>query len=196
MALPGFVVLLAARAVLGPSVWFAMLVFGVLLAPAYYRLVFAAVTAVRIELYVDAARVAGLSDVRIISRHILSVVRAPIIIQTAILTGIAIGVQSGLEFLGLGDLSVPTWGGMLNDAFTNIYKAPAAHALAVARDRADLYLAHAARQRDARRARARRRGPPQAPPRRRDRDRLDRGRHHGGLGQRHRRDRGPRRGRR
>ena len=124
MALPGFVVLLAARAIIGPSVWYAMLVLGVLLAPAYYRLVFAAVTAVRSELYVDAARVAGLSDVRIISRHILSVVRAPIIIQTAILTGIAIGVQSGLEFLGLGDRSVPTWGGMLNDAFTNIYKAP------------------------------------------------------------------------
>ena len=124
MALPGFVVLLAARTILGPSVWLAMLVFGVLLAPAYYRLVFAAVTAVRSELYVDAARVAGLSDVRIISRHILSVVRAPIVIQTAILTGIAIGVQSGLEFLGLGDRTVPTWGGMLNDAFANIYKAP------------------------------------------------------------------------
>jgi len=124
MALPGIVVLIAARAVLGPSVWMAMLVFGVLLAPAYYRLVFASVTAVRSELYVDAARVAGLSDVRIISRHILSVVRAPIIIQTAILTGIAIGVQSGLEFIGLGDRTVPTWGGMLNDAFTKIYQAP------------------------------------------------------------------------
>ena len=82
MALPGIVVLLAARAVLGPSVWWAMLIFGVILAPAYYRLVYAAVSAVRSELYVDAARVSGLSDLRIIGRHILSVVRAPIIIQT------------------------------------------------------------------------------------------------------------------
>ncbi|MBU4464261.1 MAG: dipeptide/oligopeptide/nickel ABC transporter permease/ATP-binding protein [Actinobacteria bacterium] len=124
MALPGIVVLLAARAVLGPSVWLSMLIFGVLLAPAFYRLVYAAVTAVRSELYVDAARVSGLSDISIIGRHILSVVRAPIIIQSAIIAGIAIAIQSGLEFLGLGDTSVPTWGSMLSDAFTAIYKQP------------------------------------------------------------------------
>ncbi|MHA7299475.1 dipeptide/oligopeptide/nickel ABC transporter permease/ATP-binding protein [Pseudarthrobacter sp. MDT3-1] len=124
MALPAMVVLLAARAVLGPSVWLAMMVFGILLSPAYFRLVYAAVTAIRHELYIDAARVSGLSDFRIISRHIPSVIRAPIIIQSAIIAGIAIAIQSGLEFLGLGDASVPTWGQMLNDAFTNIYKAP------------------------------------------------------------------------
>ncbi len=124
MALPGIVVLLAVRAVVGPSVWIAMFTFGILLAPAYYRLVYAAVTAVRSELYVDAAKVSGLGDGRIISRHILSVVRAPIIIQSAIIAGIAIAIQSGLEFLGLGDTSVPTWGGMLSDGFANIYKEP------------------------------------------------------------------------
>lgn len=124
MALPGMVVLLAARAVVGPSVWLAMLVFGILLSPSYFRLVYAAVTAVRHELYIDAARVSGLSDLRIIGRHIPSVIRAPIIIHSAIIAGIAIAIQSGLEFLGLGDASVPTWGQMLNDAFTNMYKAP------------------------------------------------------------------------
>ncbi len=124
MALPAMVVLLAARTALGPSVWLSMLIFGVLLSPAYFRLVFASVTAVRAELYVDAARVSGLSDVRIIGRHVLSVVRAPIIIQSAIIAGIAIAIQSGLEFLGLGDSSVPTWGAMLNDGFKSIYKQP------------------------------------------------------------------------
>lgn len=124
MALPGIVVLLAARSVLGPSVWLSMLIFGILLSPSFYRLVYAAVTAVRSELYVDAARVSGLSDTRIIGRHILAVVRAPIIIQSAIILGIAIAIQSGLEFLGIGDTSVPTWGGMLNDAFQKIYQAP------------------------------------------------------------------------
>ncbi|MBB2975850.1 ABC-type dipeptide/oligopeptide/nickel transport system ATPase component/ABC-type dipeptide/oligopeptide/nickel transport system permease subunit [Microbacterium endophyticum] len=124
MALPGIVVLLAVQAVVGPSVWIAMLVFGVLISPAYFRLVYASVNAVREELYVDAARVAGLSDMRIIGRHVLSVVRAPIIIQSAIVAGITIAIQAGLEFLGLGDLSVPTWGQMLNDAFKNIYKEP------------------------------------------------------------------------
>jgi peptide/nickel transport system permease protein len=124
MALPGIVVLIAARAVLGPSGWWSMFIFGIILSTAYYRLVYAAVVGVRSELYVDAARVSGLSDMRIIGRHILSVVRAPIIIQTAIIAGIAIGIQSGLEFLGLGDMSVPTWGSMLNDGFANIYRAP------------------------------------------------------------------------
>ena len=124
MALPAVTVLLAARAALGPSVWWSMAIFGVLLSPAFYRLVHTSVNAVRHELFVDAARVSGLSDARIIGRHILSVVRAPIIIQSSIVLGIAIAVQSGLEFLGLGDLSVPTWGSMLNDGFVNIYRAP------------------------------------------------------------------------
>ncbi|WP_237280186.1 dipeptide/oligopeptide/nickel ABC transporter permease/ATP-binding protein [Subtercola vilae] len=124
MALPGFVVLLAARAVLGPSMWLAMGIFGVLISPAFFRLVYASVSAVRNELYVDAARVSGLSDARIIARHIFTVVRAPIIIQAAMITGIAIAIQAGLEFLGLGDTNVPSWGSMLNDGFANIYKNP------------------------------------------------------------------------
>ncbi|MET0780643.1 MAG: dipeptide/oligopeptide/nickel ABC transporter permease/ATP-binding protein [Microbacterium sp.] len=124
MALPALVILLAARAAIGPSVWASMFIFGIVLAPAYFRLVYTMVTSVRSELYVDAARVSGLSDLRIISRHVLSVVRAPIIIQTAVVAIIAIAIQSGLEFLGLGDTSVPTWGGMLQDAFTKIYVAP------------------------------------------------------------------------
>lgn len=124
MALPGIVVLLAARAVLGPSLWMAMAVFGVLLSPAFYRLVYTAVVNVRGELFVDAARVSGVGDMSIIGRHILSVVRAPIIIQFAFVLGIAIAIQAGLDFLGLGDTSVPTWGNMLNDAFARMYKSP------------------------------------------------------------------------
>jgi peptide/nickel transport system permease protein len=124
MALPGLVVLLASMAVIGPTMWGAMTIFGVLMSPAYYRLVYTTVRGVRNELYVDAARVSGLSDVRIIARHILGVVRAPIIIQTAIIASIAIAIQSGIEFLGLGDKDTPSWGAMLNDAFRQIYDAP------------------------------------------------------------------------
>ncbi|MFD3443860.1 dipeptide/oligopeptide/nickel ABC transporter permease/ATP-binding protein [Microbacteriaceae bacterium 4G12] len=123
-ALPGIVVLLAARAVVGPSIWLIMAVFGVILSPAFYRLTHAAVVGVRNELFVDAARVAGVGDASIIGRHILSVVRAPIIIQAALLAGIGIAVQSGLDFLGLGDTNVPTWGQMLSDAFSRMYQAP------------------------------------------------------------------------
>jgi peptide/nickel transport system permease protein len=124
MALPAIVVLLAARTVLGPSPYTTMLVFGVLVFPAFYRVVSAAVSGVRQELYVDAARVSGLSDTRIITRHVLTVVRAPAIILAAGIAGIAITVQAGLDFLGLGDPQRPSWGGMLNDAFAAIYREP------------------------------------------------------------------------
>ena len=124
MSLPGIIVLLSVRAAFGPTVWITMIVFGVLISPGYFRLTRTAVQSVRGELYVDAARVAGLSDVRIISRHIMSVVRAPLIIQTAMVAGVAIAVQSGLEFLGLGDPQQATWGVMLSDGFENIYVAP------------------------------------------------------------------------
>ena len=107
MALPGIVVLLAARAVLGPSFWTVMIIFGVLLAPAFYRLVYAAVSGVRNELFVDAARVSGVSDCRIIARHILTVVRAPIIMQAPMVFAIAIAVEVGLDFLGFGDQRFP-----------------------------------------------------------------------------------------
>ncbi|WP_394525530.1 dipeptide/oligopeptide/nickel ABC transporter permease/ATP-binding protein [Paenarthrobacter nicotinovorans] len=124
MAVPGMIVLLAAASVLGRSMWLSMVILGVLISPAFYRLVYTTVRGVREELFVDAARVAGLTDRRIISRHILVVVRAPIVIQAAMVTGIAIAIQAGLDFLGLGDSSIPTWGSMLNDAFTKIYTNP------------------------------------------------------------------------
>lgn len=124
MALPGIIVLLTVRAAFGPSVWISMIAFGILISPGYFRLTRTAVQSVRNELYVDAARVAGLSDWAIISRHIFSVVRAPIIIQTAIVCGVAISIQSGLEFLGLGDPSVATWGVMLSEGFKNVYLNP------------------------------------------------------------------------
>src|SRR5690606_21167838 len=124
MALPGIIVLLAVSAVVGPSVWLAMAIFGVMLAPAYFRIVRASVLAVRGELYVDAAVVAGLSDSRILFRHVLAVVRAPILIQGARLAVIAIAIQAGLEFLGIGDVTVPSWGGMLNEGFRRVYDTP------------------------------------------------------------------------
>ena len=125
MALPGMVVLLAARAVLGPSVW---IVDAHLRLPARPGLLPA-------RLHDRSPRCgrsststphasSGLSDLRIIGRHVLSVVRAPIIIQTAIVAGhrdrdpVRAGVPRSRRH------SVPTWGGMLNDAFTKIYKAP------------------------------------------------------------------------
>jgi peptide/nickel transport system permease protein len=124
MALPAIIVLLVVLAQFGRSTALAMAVFGVIIAPGVFRLVRASVLAVREELFVDAARVAGLSDARIMRRHVLPVVVPPTVIQVSQLLGIAIVIQAGLEFLGLGSANQASWGGMLSDAFQNIYSQP------------------------------------------------------------------------
>lgn len=123
-ALPGIVVLLTAASVLGNSMWLAMFIFGLLLSPLYFRLVYATTRSVRSELFVDAARVSGLGNVRIIGRHVLSAVRAPIVIQTGLVASIAVGIQAALMFLGMGDGSSITWGALLQQGFNQMYEQP------------------------------------------------------------------------
>lgn len=121
MSLPSIVLLIALFALTGPNVMVAMAVFGVLVAPTYYRLVRGVVLGVRNELYVDAAKVVGLTDQRIIGRHVLWAVRAPVIIQSSFVAAAGIAIQAGVEFLGLGDPAQPSWGGTLQIANSNIY---------------------------------------------------------------------------
>jgi peptide/nickel transport system permease protein len=124
LALPGVVLLIALYAVIGPNILLAMAIYGFMVAPIFYRLVSGVVAGVRQELYIDAAKVSGLSDLRIIFRHVARAVRSPIIIQSAFILGAAVGIQAALEFLGLGSPSEPSWGGILDFAFRNIYIAP------------------------------------------------------------------------
>ncbi|MGV2984232.1 ATP-binding cassette domain-containing protein [Microbacterium sp. AGC85] len=124
MTLPAIVILIALRSFIGTSMTVAMAVLGALIAPSFFWMVRQLTRTVRNELYVDSARVSGLPMRRIIGRHVLAAVRGPLIIMTSFLAGAAVGIQAGLEFLGLGDPTVPSWGGMLTDAFNNIYKAP------------------------------------------------------------------------
>jgi peptide/nickel transport system permease protein len=121
LALPGIVLLIVLYTVIGPNILVAMAVYGVLVSPSYFRLVRSLVQNVRHELYIDAAKVAGLSDQRIVSRHVLRAVRGPIIVHSAFILASGIAVQAALEFLGLGDPTEPSWGRMLQDAFTNIF---------------------------------------------------------------------------
>ncbi|GGN39395.1 dipeptide/oligopeptide/nickel ABC transporter permease/ATP-binding protein [Streptomyces fuscichromogenes] len=124
MAVPAIIVMLVVMAAVSQDLNVAMIVLGVIMAPMVFRLIRASVLAVREELYVDAARVAGLGDARIMRRHILPVVIAPSVIQATQVFALAIGIQAGLAFLGLGKASQPSWGAMLNDAFTNVYNEP------------------------------------------------------------------------
>ncbi|PPG27680.1 dipeptide/oligopeptide/nickel ABC transporter permease/ATP-binding protein [Pseudoclavibacter sp. RFBB5] len=124
MSLPAIVVLLVVLARVGRSSELALAVFGVLIAPSVFLLIRSSVRAVREELYVDAAKVSGLGDTRIMRRHILPVVIKPTIIQAAMLASAGIGIEAGIAFLGLGSSDRSSWGLMLQDASQNIYSAP------------------------------------------------------------------------
>jgi peptide/nickel transport system permease protein len=121
IALPGIVLLIALYSLTGPNVPAAMAVFGIIVAPTYFRIVRGIVVGMRRDLFVDAARVAGLSSPQIVARHIVWAIRPAVIIQSAFVLSAAIGVQAALEFLGLGDPGTPSWGGMLQESFANIY---------------------------------------------------------------------------
>ncbi|GAA1419295.1 dipeptide/oligopeptide/nickel ABC transporter permease/ATP-binding protein [Agrococcus citreus] len=124
MSLPEILVIIVVITSLGSGLTPTMVTLGVLASPDLFRLTRSVVVNVRDELYIDAARVSGLGSTRIIFRHILSVVLGPLLVRASFVFGLAIIVQSGLEFLGFGDPSRPSWGGMLSEAFQTIYRAP------------------------------------------------------------------------
>ncbi|MGD6749582.1 ATP-binding cassette domain-containing protein [Streptomyces sp. BH105] len=124
MTFPGLLLLIVLMPVTGGDYRATMMIFGVLLSPGIYRIVRNLVVGVRNELFVDAARVSGLPDRRILRRHVLFAVRGPIVIATAFLAGSSIAVQSGLAFLGVGSSTVASFGAMVADGFTNLYEEP------------------------------------------------------------------------
>ncbi|GAQ65498.1 dipeptide/oligopeptide/nickel ABC transporter permease/ATP-binding protein [Streptomyces scabiei] len=124
MTFPGLLLLIVLMPVTKGDYKATMLIFGVLLSPGVYRLVRNLVLGVKNELYVDAARVSGLPDRRILRRHVFTVVRGPVIIATAFLAGSSIAVQSGLAFLGVGSNTVPSFGAMISEGFSNLYEEP------------------------------------------------------------------------
>jgi peptide/nickel transport system permease protein len=121
MVLPSTIVLVAMFTITGPNAVLVMLILGVMLAPSFFRLTRSLVVQVRGNLYVDAAKVSALPDTRIVGRHILAVIRGPLILHFVLMTSVSIILQAGFQFIGLGDPNVPTWGSMLQDAFRSIY---------------------------------------------------------------------------
>ncbi|MYU26430.1 dipeptide/oligopeptide/nickel ABC transporter permease/ATP-binding protein [Streptomyces sp. SID8352] len=116
-SVPGMIVLLIVAAGTGADFTVLMVTVGAFMAPGYYRISRSKALAVRKEPYVDAARVAGLTHVKILRAHMLRAVQAPVIIQSALTAGVAMGMQTGLQFLGVGTASTPDWGQMMNDGF-------------------------------------------------------------------------------
>ncbi|UGQ13966.1 dipeptide/oligopeptide/nickel ABC transporter permease/ATP-binding protein [Yinghuangia sp. ASG 101] len=124
MTFPGLLLLIVLMPVTKGDYRATMAIFGVLMSPGIYRLVRNQVVGVKNELFVDAARVSGLSNLRILGRHVLFVVRGPVIIAAAFLAGGAIGLQAGLAFLGLGSSETASFGSMVSEGFHNLYNEP------------------------------------------------------------------------
>jgi peptide/nickel transport system permease protein len=117
LALPTLVLALAITAMLGPSLNNAMIAIGITGVPVFARLVRGQVLSVRELEYMHAARALGAGDIRMMLRHVLPNVMAPIVVQASLAMPTAILAEAGLSFLGLGvQPPTPSWGAMLNTA--------------------------------------------------------------------------------
>lgn len=124
-AVPAVVVVIAVLSVFPSSMLAGMCTFGALAAPGLMRVVRSATLPVRDQLYVQAARVSGLSRFYIMTRHVLPRIAGPVIVQASILSAIALLVQSGLAFLNLLVAApAPSWGGMVADGSTVLLRQP------------------------------------------------------------------------
>jgi len=115
LAFPGILLALVIIAVLGRNLTSAMIAVGISAMPAYIRVVRGSVLGVRQLDYVTAAEVIGCSSNRILLRHILPNVIAPVIVLATLGIPNAIIAGASLSFLGLG-IQPPTsdWGEMLS----------------------------------------------------------------------------------
>lgn len=113
---PRFFLAVLVAALFGPSIVLLTILLAVTFWPLTARLVRSQVLSLRQREYVIAARATGLTESRILLRHVLPNVLGIILVTAALQVGSAILVEASLSFLGLGDRSVISWGYMLNDA--------------------------------------------------------------------------------
>lgn len=115
-AFPAVLLAIGIMAVLGTgNILNAMLAIGIVYAPSFARLARASVLSLKEMEFVQAARVLGLSEVRILSRHVVPNVVAPMTVQISFALSTAILTEAALSFLGLGTPpSAPSWGSMLS----------------------------------------------------------------------------------
>ncbi len=115
LAFPGILLALTLVAVLGGSLTAVIIAISVAFMPSPLRIIRGVVLSTKQNVYVDAARTIGASNLRIMARHILPNVTAPFLILASLALGAAILVETSLSFLGLG---VPpphaSWGRMLS----------------------------------------------------------------------------------
>ncbi len=121
MAFPRLVLLIMIIALFQPSLTLIILVLGLTQWPGTARLVRGEVLSLREQEYVEAARALGFGRWRIILRHLLPNVMAPVIVAATLGIGNTIVLEAGLSFLGMGvQPPTPSWGTLVADGRQNL----------------------------------------------------------------------------
>ncbi|MFE3186477.1 ABC transporter permease [Streptomyces violascens] len=116
LVMPTLVLAIVLATVMSHSLWTVILAIGVTSWPTTARLVRAQTIAVESRPYIERARALGGGHGHIMSRHVLPNVMPLVLAQTTLGISNAILTEATLAFLGLGDPTVVSWGGMLQDA--------------------------------------------------------------------------------
>jgi len=115
LAFPGIVLAMALVSVLGTNTTNALLAIAIVIIPTTARVIRGAVLSVKQNVYIEAAQAIGATPVRVMFRHVLPNVVAPILILVSASLGNAILIEASLSFLGLATQPPdPSWGLMLS----------------------------------------------------------------------------------
>lgn len=117
LVLPWFPLMIVMMAILGQKFIWVVLVIGITSWPSTARVVRSQVLTVKERQFIVRARAIGAGDTHIIKTHILPNVLPLIFANTVLLIAIAIFSESFLDFFGLGDPTVISWGSMLEGAY-------------------------------------------------------------------------------
>jgi len=116
MSFPSLVLALALVGALGANLRNVILVIGIVYTPQYARLIRGDVLSVKEEEYVEAAENTGLSDIKILGKHVIPNAFTPVLVQGTFHVATAIIFEASLSFLGLGvQPPTATWGVMIAD---------------------------------------------------------------------------------
>ena len=124
-AFPAILLALAIVAALGSGWLNTSIAIGIVYIPIFARVARGPVLALQDVDFVRAGRVLGFSTPRILFRHVLPNVAAPIIVQVTLSLSWAILTESSLSFLGLGTQPPePSWGNIIRDGLNNMFGSP------------------------------------------------------------------------
>ncbi len=120
-SIPTLLLVIAITLALGKGFWQVFIAVGLTMWVEVARVVRGQVMSVKKMQYIEAAKVLGFSDFRIIFYHILPNIMAPIIVISAANFAAAILIESGLSFLGIGaQPPIPSWGAMIKENYNYI----------------------------------------------------------------------------